>query len=301
MESQVRGIRSIELEMLDVQAASKFFADVWNLTEVTKGAGSVYFRGTGSYHHILALHPSKNGTAVRRVVFDAKDRASVDALHKQISPQSGLFSAPKIVEWPGQGYGFEFVDPEGRLFAIVAGVADHKGAVDVKDRPRKIAHVNLNAVDVAKTNAFLINNLGFKLVDESGPLSFLHCDNTDHSSIVVCGTAKPTVNHIAFELPDLESVMRGGGRMRDAGHPIGWGPGRHGAGDNVFCYFAGPEDVPLEYTSDVMQIDDTYVPHGREYWKWPPGRMDQWGITAPHTQRWKQIQDLLRFREASLK
>ena len=51
----------------------------------------------------------------------------------------------------------------------------------------------------------------------------------------------------------------------------------------------------------AQQIDDTYVPHGREHWKWPPGRMDQWGITGPHTQRWKQIQDLLRFRDASLK
>ena len=88
--------------------------------------------------------------------------------------------------------------------------------------------------------------------------------------------------------------------MRDAGYPIEWGPGRHGAGDNVFAYFAGPEEIPLEYTSDVLQVDDSYVPHGREYWKWPPGRMDQWGITPPHTQRWKRIQDMLSFRSERL-
>ena len=296
MNNKVQGVRSIELEISDVQMGAKFFADVWNLTEVAREDGSVYFRGTGRYHHILTLHRSSSGAAVRRIIFDAKDRATIDALHAQIQPRVGACTKPSSIKWPGEGYGFEFEDPEGRRLAVVSDVRDHADDADVKDRPRKIAHVNLNAVDVSKTNAFLIESLGFKLIDQSGPLSFLHCDNTDHSSIVVCGTAKPTINHIAFELPDFEGVMRGAGRMRDAGHPIEWGPGRHGAGDNIFCYFAGPEDIPLEYTSDVLQIDDSYVPHGPEYWKWPPGRMDQWGITPPHTPRWKQIQDLLRFR-----
>ena len=27
------------------------------------------------------------------------------------------------------------------------------------------------------------------------------------------------------------------------------------SGDNVFAYFAGPEELPLEYTSEVLQID----------------------------------------------
>ena len=295
MSNKVQGVRSIELEMSDAQSARTFFADVWNLTEIGNVQGVAYFRGTGPYHHILALHAGNGGPAVRRVVFDAQDRPSVDAFHARLQKDARQCTAPHDLREPGKGYGFDFLDPEGRRFGIVCGVADHNDGKDVKDRPRKIAHVNLNAVDVRNTNAFLIENLGFSLIDQSGPLSFLHCANTDHSSIVVCGAAKPTINHIAFELPDLESVMRGAGRMRDAGYPIEWGPGRHGAGDNVFAYFAGPEEIPLEYTSDVLQVDDTYVPHGPEYWKWPPGRMDQWGITAPHTQRWKRIQDNLGF------
>ncbi len=220
----------------------------------------------------------------------------MDSLHAQMQDRGIDCGFLHNSEIPGRGYGFEFTDPEGRRFAVVCDVeGDHADTADSRDRPRKITHVNLNAIDVGKTNAFLIDNLGFSLIDQSGPLSFLHCDNSDHSSIVVCTASKPTINHIAFELPDLESVMRGAGRMRDAGYPIEWGPGRHGAGNNVFSYFAGPEEIPLEYTSDVLQVDNTYVPHGPEYWKWPPGRMDQWGITPPHTQRWKRIQDMLGF------
>ena len=45
--------------------------------------------------------------------------------------------------------------------------------------------------------------------------------------------------------------------MRDSGYPLEWGVGRHGAGNNVFGYFAGPEEFPIEYTAEVMQIDDS--------------------------------------------
>ena len=295
---RVSGVRSVELEICDLQSAAAFFSRVWNLEQSARTDGAIYLRGTGRYHHILALHQSHGPATVRRVVFDTADRMSVDAFHSRIAPRAQQCGRPAILDWPGGGYGFDFVDVEGRRFAVVCDVQDHTDATDVKDRPHKIAHVNLNAVDVQKTNAFLIENLGFTLIDQSGPLYFLHCQNTDHSSLVVCGASKPTINHIAFELPDLELVMRGAGRMREAGYPIEWGPGRHGAGNNVFAYFAGPEDIPLEYTADILQIDDSYIPHGPDYWKWPSGRTDQWGITAPHTQRWKRIQDMLRFREA---
>ena len=60
-------------------------------------------------------------------------------------------------------------------------------------------------------------------------------------------TGGATLNHIAFEMPDLNSVMRGAGSMRDDGRAIEWGPGRHGPGNNGFCYFLGPEDMPMEY------------------------------------------------------
>ena len=83
--------------------------------------------------------------------------------------------------------------------------------------------------------------------------------------------------------------------MRDAGYPLEWGVGRHSAGNNMFGYFAGPEEFPLEYTAEVAQIDDSYVPRGPDYWRFPPGRLDQWGITPPHSLRWKRIQDLYRF------
>ena len=98
-----------------------------------------------------------------------------------------------------------------------------------------------------------------------------------------------------FEMPEFDSVMRGMGRMKDNGYPIEWGPGRHGPGDNVFAYFCGPDELPIEYTAEVLQIDDSYVPRGSDYWKFPQGRGDHWGITQPRSARYFRVQRLFHF------
>lgn len=291
----VRGVRSVEIEVADVGRAAEFYAQVWGLAEVERRGGSCYLRGTGEYHHILALHQAGGRGTFRRVVFDAADRKTVDAIHRQVIEHLGKSVACQELQWPGGGYGFGFKDPEGRNLAVVCDVADHRDAADVPDRPRKIAHVNVNSGNHPAATRFFCEALGFRVIDETGGLLFLHCDNTDHNSIVISKESRNTVNHVAFEAPNLDSVMRGAGRMKDHGYPIEWGIGRHGAGNNVFAYFAGPEEFPIELTGEVMQVGPEYMPHGPDHWKFPPGRADQWGVTSPHTARWKRIQDMFGF------
>jgi hypothetical protein len=96
-------------------------------------------------------------------------------------------------------------------------------------------------------------------------------------------------------MPDLDAVMRGGGRMKDAGYGIEWGPGRHGPGNNSFNYFVGPGGFVIEYTADVEQIDDSYPVRGPEDWKWPQGRVDHWGISAAPSARLKEAQKQIAF------
>ena len=212
-------------------------------------------------------------------MFDVDGRRAIDRLHQTISASGGRPGTPGEFSAPGGGYGFACKDPDGRNLAFVCDCADHAGGADHAERPRKIAHVNLNAREFDASLAFFTQALGFRLVDENAPLWFLRCANTDHCSIVLAKTGQPTLNHVAFEMPELDSVMRGIGRMKDSGYPIEWGPGRHGPGNNVFAYFCGPDEVPLEYTAEVLQSDDNYEPRASSYWKFAPGHSDQWGIT----------------------
>ena len=286
-KASVRALRSVDLCFADVDKALRFFNDVWNLSHVGETAGVHYLRATSAFHHILTVRRMPK-LALIRMVFDAANRETVDALHAQIVAH-GLQSveAPGKLRQPHGDYGFGFKDPEGRNTAIVCGVNDHANTADRPDRPRKLSHVNINAGDSDATFACYRDALGFKLTDTTRRLRFLSC-NADHHSMVLGFAGGPTLNHIAFEMPDYELVMRGAGRMRDDGRGLEWGPGRHGPGNNVFCYFLGPEDMPVEYTAEMQQVDDNHRAKTPDEWKWPPGRLDYWGISAKPSERMEE-------------
>jgi catechol 2,3-dioxygenase-like lactoylglutathione lyase family enzyme len=290
----IRGVRSVELVASNLDEAARFYETVWCLAPVDASNEARYFRGTGGYHHVLGLHPGSQ-PAVVRITFDVADRAGIDALHEKISATGTKPGQPAKLTTAGGGYGFACKDPDGRNLAFVTDCADHADSADVPDRPRKIVHVNLNTRDFDASLRFFTHALGFRVIDDNAPLWFLHCDNSDHCSIVLCKMNLPTLNHIAFEMPEFDSVMRGMGRMKDNGYPIEWGPGRHGPGDNVFAYFCGPDEVPLEYAAEVLQVDDSYLPRPSDYWKFKPGRSDQWGITQPRSPRYYRVQRLFGF------
>ena len=128
----------------------------------------------------------------------------------------------------------------------------------------------------------------------SYPHRGMNC-NHDHHTLAFADADNDALNHVAFVMPTLDAVMRGGGRMKDAGHPIEWGPGRHGPGDNAFNYFIDPFGLVIEYTAEVQQIDDGYVVRGPADWAWPTGRVDHWGISAPPSARLKQAQRAVLF------
>ena len=94
MSVTVRGVRSVDIDMSEPGRAADFFSGTWNLTEVERKQDSVWLRGTGPCHHILAIHKSKGPASLRRITFDAADRRTVDALHAKVV-RSGCAAAPR--------------------------------------------------------------------------------------------------------------------------------------------------------------------------------------------------------------
>jgi catechol 2,3-dioxygenase-like lactoylglutathione lyase family enzyme len=277
----IEGLRSVALYVPDLAKAEDFYTRTWNLEVAQRGDGVLYLRGTGSDAYLLALHQGGEVPQVRQVTLRARSRAALDAIATQVEAAGGtLLAAPHaLTRDPAGGIGLKFKDPHGRVFQVVHGDARASdGAAAVKDRPIRLTHVVLNSHAVDETQAFLALALGFRLADRTAIMAFMNCDR-DHHTIAIGIADNDALNHIAFLMPDFESVMRGGGRMKDAGFPIQWGPGRHGPGNNLFNYFIDPFGVVIEYTAEVEQIDEHYESHGPEHWKWPAGRFDQWGIS----------------------
>jgi catechol 2,3-dioxygenase-like lactoylglutathione lyase family enzyme len=297
-EARVTALRSVEMGVRDVAAAAKFYTDVWNLTPVAEADGPVYLRGTGPEQYILGLHRRPQAELVR-INLAVPGEAEVDALFAKAKAYPGLgeVQAPAALKTPGGGYGFAFKDVEGRNIGIVAGVQEHADATHAPDRPYKLSHCVLNTGDTETSITLFTDLLGFTVIDRTRMLCFMHC-NADHHSIAFGYKGGATLHHIAFEVPDLDSVMRGAARVRDAGFPIEWGVGRHGPGNNVFTYHIGPENFVIEYTSEVEQVDDSYTPGGPNDWGFPPGRTDRWGVTAPPSKRIEEVHNVIGFADA---
>jgi catechol 2,3-dioxygenase len=188
--------------------------------------------------------------------------------------------------------------PGGGVLRFVHGDLQHAEAPSSANRPTRLAHVNINSTGVDDLAAFYEQALGFRLTDRSKIMAFVRC-NSDHHAIVIADAAVNGLNHVAFLMPDLEAVMRGSGRMIDAGFPIAWGVGRHGPGDNVFAYFIDPVGIVIEYTAEVLQVDDSYVVRGPAEWVWPPGRTDHWGIAPPKADHVKAAQTAVGYADGS--
>ncbi len=291
----IQSLRSVALQLPDLDKAEAFYTQVWQLRVVARERDAIYLRGTGADHHLLSIHAGGERAQIRHVTLRARSQAALAEIATATVQAGGSIMVPlAALDDPAGGTGLTLRDPDGRLIQVVHGDTRHSDAGEAQDQPIRLAHTVLNAHDIPKAQAFFEQALGFRLVDRTRIMAFLNC-NADHHSIALGDTDNDALNHIAFLMPEVESVMRGGGRMKDAGHAIEWGPGRHGPGNNSFNYFIDPFGVVIEYTADVQQIDDSYRVGAPEDWKWPPGRVDQWGISAPPSARLKEAQRAVFF------
>jgi catechol-2,3-dioxygenase len=285
----VIALRSVDLDTTDLARSEQFYVDVWGLEVVARGAGRVYLRATGADHHVLTLHAAA-GVALQSVTFRCNEAADLDTI-SQTAQAYGckILRASSPSDEPGGGTMLVLREPQGGVLRFVHGDLMHADSGPVQNRSLRLAHVNLNSVDPDTEAAFYQRVLGFRLADRSKAMAFVRC-NADHHAVVITQAPVNGLNHIAFLVPDLESVMHASGRMVDHGFPIAWGVGRHGPGDNVFAYFIDPLGVVIEYTAEVLQVDDDYVVRGPDQWVWPPGRTDQWGIAPSKAESVKAAQ-----------
>jgi catechol 2,3-dioxygenase len=287
----ISALRSVALTVPDLAAAEIFYTQVWKLAIAHRSDDVIYLHGSGTDHHVLSLQEAAGAPQIRKVTLRARSLEALPVIEAATLSAGGtVVRSIALATDPAVGTSLVIQDADGRRFDIVFGdLRREPRSVQAPDEPVRLAHAVLNSHDVTQTQAFMEKALGFTLADRTRIMAFMNCD-ADHHTIALGDTDNDALNHIAFLMPTLDAVMRGGGRMKDAGHDIHWGPGRHGPGDNAFNYFIDPFGIVIEYTAEVEQIDDSYLPGQPTDWTWPPGRIDQWGIAIAPTPRLKEAQ-----------
>jgi 2,3-dihydroxy-p-cumate/2,3-dihydroxybenzoate 3,4-dioxygenase len=285
-------LRSVELAVPQAREAAEFLETLWGLIPAGARGNTRFFRGTGAHPYILAVRAGE-APAVHAIEFSGLP-GEIEALHARVRRSNAPVRAFAELDAPGGGTGIVVEGPEAQTFRFVAEPAPPPALPAERDKPVQVTHAVVNSIDVPESERFAAEVLGFQVSDRTRAMTFLRCNRTHHA-LAYAHSDESSLNHIAFEMNDLDAVMRGIGRMRDAGYEAVWGPGRHGPGNNVFGYFIAPFCGVIEYTAEVQEVPDDYGVGGPDDWKWPPGRIDQWGVSRKDTARISAAERTFRF------
>jgi 2,3-dihydroxy-p-cumate/2,3-dihydroxybenzoate 3,4-dioxygenase len=267
-------LRSIELNVPRAAAARDFFTGIWGLADAGSKGQTYYLRGSGELPYLVSLTEA-DAPSIRCTTFvgTASEVADIATRAKAV----GAPCQDTVSNDPGGGQGVMVQLPEGEVLRFLHGDTT-VAPIEGRDLPVKLTHVVMNSADAEATADFAEAVLGFRVSDRTKGMVFVRC-NSSHHSTAFARAGFTSLNHIAFEMEDLDAVMRGIGRMRDHGAAPSWGPGRHGPGDNVFAYYIAPFGAVVEFSTAVEIVPDDYRVGVPEDWTWPEGRIDQWGMS----------------------
>ena len=285
-------LRSIELVVADPKSAADFMTGIWGMTSAEVRAGSHYLRGSGPHPYLVALE--KGAPSVRSVTWICSE-GELAAIQDRVA-RSGLDAAPTVSADPGGGKGLLVELGEGEIFRFLAETNEVM-PIEGRDLPVQLTHVVLNSADAEKSAILAEQVLGFKVSDRTKGMVFVRCNDSHHST-AFARAGFSSLNHIAFEMQDVDAVMRGIGRLRDHNMVPAWGPGRHGPGANVFAYFIAPFGPVVEFSTAVEKVGDDYRTGSPEDWTWPEGRIDQWGLSDKDNEALRAAEQLFRFHRS---
>jgi catechol 2,3-dioxygenase-like lactoylglutathione lyase family enzyme len=252
------------------------FLDDFGLAVVEATDQRIVARGSGPspVAHITELgEPGFTGIGFRA--------ASLDDLQR-LADAEGV--SVEDFDAPGGGKRIVLTDLDGHRVEVVAGQtlaapleslpAQPWNRADERQRLRatkripagaatvaRLGHVVLNVSNFRASEQWYKDRFGFITSDEialSPEFSlgaFMRCDLGDrltdhHTLFLMQGPKGPGFNHAAFEVADLDDLMRGHQRLKDAGRHAEWGVGRHILGSQVFDYWRDPWGHTLEHWTD---------------------------------------------------
>ncbi|MCW1984702.1 UNVERIFIED_ORG: catechol 2,3-dioxygenase-like lactoylglutathione lyase family enzyme [Sphingomonas sp. R1F5B] len=286
-------LRSIELALPDPAVAARFMLDIWGMAPGEVRGDTHYLRGSGSYPYLVAFEKA-DAEFVRSTTFVCTAPELADIRSHAADRRWPLIDT--VSADPGAGEGVIVELPEGELLRFLVNTTEVE-PITGRDLPVKLTHIVFNSADAEASGHAVEDVLGFRVSDRTKGMVFVRCNDSHHST-AFARAGFSSLNHIAFEMEDLDAVMRGIGRMRDHGFAPAWGPGRHGPGANVYAYYIAPFGPVIEYSTAVEKVPEDYRAGSPEDWTWPPNRIDQWGISDKDFDGLRQAEERFRFRRA---
>lgn len=289
----------------DLDQAEEFLT-AFGLVRAARTKDKLFMRGTDPVHHI---HVTERGPS--KFLGFGYLVASEDDLKKAATAPGA--SGIEQIDEPGGGKRVRLTDPQGYQIELVHGMENvpklpvrktvmnwgeekkrragelcrlPKGPAQVK----RIGHGVVMSTDIASTLKWYRETLGFLISDDVyegdkanliGSFNRLDRgdDYVDHHVFFCLAGPKNGLNHLSFEVRDLDDVMLGQAHLKEAGkYKHVWGVGRHVLGSQIYDYWYDPWGRVHEHWTDTDVLNArtpaNQIPAGE-------GLLSQWGDAVP--------------------
>jgi catechol 2,3-dioxygenase-like lactoylglutathione lyase family enzyme len=267
---------------------------------------ALYMRGTDPEHHVHVTELGEPGFV--SLAFNVESEEDLDKA-------SGIDGASPVEEMdePGGGKRVRLTEPNGYTIEIVHGIETlapiqiprfalnvgaerlaRKGELTRIDRGpshvKRIGHAVMMTPDLKTSIAWVRETLGLVCSDDvyAGEedniiLSFNRVDKgteyVDHHVFLYIHGPKAGLNHMAFEVQDIDDVIMGHEHIRGLDqYEHVWGLGRHILGSQVYDYWMDPWGRVHEHWTDSDRLNSDTPSNLIAV---EDGLDSQWGEPAP--------------------
>jgi catechol 2,3-dioxygenase-like lactoylglutathione lyase family enzyme len=267
---------------------------------------ALYMRGTDRPHHIHVTEKGEPGFV--GLAYHAADEDDL----RRVAKAPGA-SALEEIDEPGGGTRVRLREPNGYQIEVVHGMATldpvpvQRDPMNTGPEPlrragvlmrlpkspapiKRIGHGVMGSPRVRETVQWFRETLGFigsddVYVDDKDNIigSFNRCDRgdeyVDHHAFFCVRNARAGLNHLSFEVPDVDAVFKDHEYLMRLGkYEHMWGVGRHLLGSQVYDYWADPWGRVHERWADTDRLN---AKSGSNLLPAHEALISQWGEDPP--------------------
>lgn len=274
MTHLVRQMGHVVFSTPDPAASAQDLVELVGL-RVTEAQGDRIFLTSNQRHHEVTFVAGQPGVVA--VGVEAMDAAAVKEIARRVRSDGLEILDDKPLN-PHVEKAIRFALPFGLVLEVHTPVerTETTRHIGPGARARRLEHVNFKAPDVLVVRDVFTKILGMKLSDRTAgdEFNWFRCHDGYHHTLAVF-RGDPAVHHYAFDFHSLEDLsgIADGLVLKD--RSLFWGPGRHGAGGNVFQYYLDPNDCVVEMSVGMDRIDSDLLYQERT-WEFSSSMADRW-------------------------
>lgn len=276
-----RGLGYIALNVSDVAASKRFYADLKGLQADDAARDGVVFLRCSDQHHDLVLYQSSE-PGLKRAAWQMESEQALDALlahFASIGIDTFEVSAEETA-FLKIGRAYRMTEPTtGAVMEFYVEMAPALTPYQpTHTKIARLGHLVLNSKDRPATEKFLREHMNFRVSDRiDGLVSFMRAfPNVLHHTLGIGAGETNGLNHINFMVTEMADIGKANNRMKQAGVEVVFGIGKHPPSESYFIYFLDPDGMTTEYSYGMEEFPEVGAREPREM----PAKLeslDYWG------------------------